>query len=84
MTERLQKIVNKEAHCSLGMLRIRRACKAFGYIPLIWRKSKVVFIPNPGKNTYDEAKSFRPISLTSHLLKILEKLILCVKGYGDY
>lgn len=36
---------------------------------------KVVFIPKTGKDNYYEAKSFRPISLTSFLLKILEKLV---------
>ena len=62
--------------CVIEILKkIFRACIAFGYIPRLWRQVKVVFIPKPGKNTYDEAKSFRPISLTSYLLKTLEKLI---------
>nr|XP_034177372.1 uncharacterized protein LOC117602918 [Osmia lignaria] len=40
-----------------------------------WRYSKVVFIPKPGKDNYDLAKSYRPISLTSFLLKTLERLV---------
>ena len=41
----------------------------------MWRHVNVVFIPKPGKDTYVEAKSFRPISLTSFLLKALERLL---------
>lgn len=52
-----------------------RASLALGYVPIGWRKVKVVFIPKPGRDTYAQAKSFRPISLTSFLLKTLEKLI---------
>ena len=54
---------------------IYRACLVHGYIPEVWRESKVVFIPKPGKETYDTPKSFRPISLTSFLLKTLERLV---------
>ena len=39
---------------------------------MAWRVARVAFIPKPGKTT---AKSFRPISLTSFLLKGLEKLV---------
>ena len=35
----------------------------------------MVFIPKPGKPSYTTAKAFRPISLTSFLLKGMEKLI---------
>lgn len=47
----------------------------FAYIPVAWRGTYVTFIPKPGKESYDVAKSFRPISLMSFLLKVLEKLI---------
>lgn len=44
-----------------------------------WREAKVIFIPKPGKAIYQIAKDFRPISLTNHLLKGLEKLVVnCV------
>jgi hypothetical protein len=52
-----------------------QAVIAYGYTPNLWRKVKVIFIPKPGKLTYDEAKCFRPISLTSFLQKALEKLV---------
>ncbi|XP_055714217.1 uncharacterized protein LOC129808462 [Phlebotomus papatasi] len=51
-----------------------RACLAIGYVPHDWRRARIVFIPKPGKSNYEEPKSFRPISLTSFLLKTLEKL----------
>ena len=48
---------------------------ARGYIPKIWRESRVTFIPKPGKVDYTTAKAFQPISLSSFLLKGLEKLV---------
>jgi len=54
--------------------RIYDACQTIGYTPLVWRKSKVVMIPKPGKPDYTVPKAFRPISLTPFLFKSLEKL----------
>jgi ribonuclease HI len=51
------------------------ACLEFGYVPYQWREVNVVFLPKPGKDSYTSAKSFRPISITSFMLKTLEKLI---------
>lgn len=48
---------------------------ATGYIPKSWREINVKFIPKGGRATYDEAKSFRPISLSSFMLKCLERII---------
>ena len=59
----------------LHIRNIYRACLAHAYIPIKWRDVKVLFIPKPGKPTYTDAKSFRPISLTSFLLKGLERLV---------
>ena len=50
-------------------------CLATGFIPRAWRETKVVFLPKPGKGDYTEAKSFRPISLTSFLLKTMERVV---------
>ena len=52
-----------------------RAALALGYIPIAWRIARVAFIHKPGKIEYTTAKSFQPISLTSFLLKGLEKLV---------
>ena len=55
-------------------LMLLRASLALGYIPMIWRHIRVVFIPKPGKRL-SQAKSLRPISLTSSIIKILEELL---------
>jgi hypothetical protein len=48
---------------------------AYGFIPTAWRHVKVTFIPKPGTLDYAEAKAYRPISLSSFLLKSMEKLV---------
>jgi hypothetical protein len=49
---------------------------ALGYMPKIWTKSKVIFIAKPQKKDYTDPNAYRPISLTSFILKGLERLIL--------
>lgn len=51
-----------------------RASLLTGYIPSPWRGTRVTFIPKPGKDP-SLASSYRPISLTSFVIKTLEKLI---------
>lgn len=51
-----------------------RSCHLHSYIPACWRSTLVKFIPKPGKNP-NMPKAYRPICLTSFLLKTLEKLI---------
>jgi hypothetical protein len=46
------------------------------YTPKIWRHAKIILIPKPGKDNYEDPNSFRPISLTSFTLKTLERLVL--------
>ena len=53
---------------------IYKACIALSYTPVIWRRTKVIFLPKPGKTTYDITKSYRPISLSNYPLKALERL----------
>jgi len=53
---------------------IFRACIALGYISTAWRKARVTFIPKPGKPRYTKTKAYRPICLSSFLLKTLERL----------
>lgn len=57
------------------ILNIYRASLNLAYIPKEWQRVNVIFIPKPGKDDYTSPKSFRPISLTSVLLKGLEKLM---------
>jgi ribonuclease HI len=59
----------------LCLLSLFRGSIKLGYIPKVWREVDVKFIPKPGKEDYSEAKSFRPISLMSFILKALEKMI---------
>jgi len=60
----------------LGPLtRVLRASIALRCIPRAWSGVKVVFIPKPGRNGHILAKDFRPISLTSFILKTLERLV---------
>lgn len=56
------------------LVPIMRACLAFRYVPKGWREVKVIFIPKPGKSDYTNARSHRPISLTSFLLKTMERV----------
>jgi hypothetical protein len=57
------------------LTKVFRASIALSHVPQVWKTTKVVFIPKPGKNGHIYAKDFRPISLTSFLLKTLERLI---------
>ena len=40
-----------------------------------WLETRAVFIPKPGKSDYTDPKSYRPISLSSFILKGMERLI---------
>jgi hypothetical protein len=62
-------------HLAPHVCRIFRACMAYVFVPTAWRQVKVTFIPKPGKLDYTEAKAYRPISLSSFLLKTMEKLV---------
>jgi hypothetical protein len=57
------------------LIRIFHACLVTGFVPAIWRQVKVMFIPKPGRSSYCGPKDFRPISLTSFLLKTVERLV---------
>ena len=58
------------------ILQLYEGCLSSGYTPLAWRKSNVILIPKPGKPSYQEPKSFRPITLSNHLFKLMEKMVL--------
>ena len=57
------------------LISLFRASLALGYIPTSWRKVRVAFIPKPGRTSHETAKDFRPISLSSFLLKAVEKMV---------
>jgi hypothetical protein len=62
-------------HLVPHLCRIFRASMAYGSISTAWRQVKVMFIPKLGKLDYTEAKTYHPISLSSFLLKTMEKLV---------
>ncbi len=62
-----EKVVNK-------LIELIRASSLLGYVPLRWRESKAVFIPKPGKSDYSQVRSFQPISLSSFIMKALERV----------
>jgi len=57
------------------LVKIFRACRVTDYVPAIWHQVKVVFIPKPGRDSCGIPKDFRSISLTSFLLKTMERLV---------
>ncbi|KAI5739584.1 hypothetical protein M8J77_020980 [Diaphorina citri] len=57
------------------LCRLFRSSLALRHIPMNWRNARVVFLPKPGRRNLDQAKSYRPITLSSFLLKTMERLI---------
>ena len=69
-------LIQKGIDILSGLLKILyTACLERGYVPKTWQRARIVFLPKPGKDDYSSAKSYRPISLTSFLLKGLERLV---------
>lgn len=58
-----------------ALVNILQACLVHGHVPTAWREVRVTFIPKPGKADYENVKSYRGISLSSFLLKTLERLV---------
>jgi hypothetical protein len=56
------------------LYKIFTTCLVFYYIPKAWQKFKIILIPKLRLESYKLAKSFRPISLTSFLMKTMEGL----------
>jgi hypothetical protein len=50
-----------------------RASYTLGYLPKAWRGVKVVYIPKAETKDSEQPKLYRPISLTSFLLKTMDK-----------
>ena len=57
------------------LLGIFRASLRIGCVPRLWRETRVAFIPKPGKERYDRPSAFRPVSLSSFMLKVMEKVV---------
>ena len=54
---------------------IYSASLSLHYFPRTWRMAKVIVLWKPGKASYSTPRSYRPISLLSHLGKGLERIV---------
>lgn len=57
------------------LIDILNFCLENTYVPKSWREIKVVFIPKAGKIQHNTVKDYRPISLSSFMLKTLERIL---------
>ena len=58
------------------LVSLYKASYLLGYVPKIWRLSKVIFLPKPGKADYSQARAFRPITLAPFVIKAMERTVL--------
>ena len=54
---------------------IYTASLSLHYFPEAWKTAKVIPLKKPGKSSYSTPRSYRPISLLSHLGKALERIV---------
>ena len=64
------------ASISQPLSHIYKQCLTYSYCPRTWKTNKGIIIPKEGKDDYTSPRSFRIISLTSNIQKLLERLIL--------
>ena len=60
---------------NLIKLVLNGACQ-LGYFPDAWKFDNKIHLKKPGKESYHEPNSYRSISLTNILRKILERTLL--------
>lgn len=68
----LQILINKITPI---LVEVYTMCIKTNTIPNKWKEVKVVFIPKAGKVNHSKAKDYRPISLSSFLMKVLERIL---------
>ena len=56
--------------------QVYTACIQMGFTPQMWCHSMVLYMPKPGKKSYNLPRSYRPISLAAVLFKGLERLVV--------
>ena len=69
-------IMNSPQKATECLTSIYTACIYLEYTPTPWKLANAAIIAKPGKTDYSQVKSYRIISLTSSLLKLLETIIL--------
>ena len=78
----LTMIKNLGTRALLFLLNTFNACWEYHVWP--WTDSRVVFIRKPNKERYDECSSYRPLSISSHFGKTLERILATrIKSYLD-
>ena len=71
------KVLKQIGPRALKMLtRMYKASYLLGYVPLVWRQARVIFIPKEGRKDYAEPRSFRPITLSNFIVKAMERVVL--------
>ena len=56
------------------LLNILNKSLKTGDVPRVWKTGHIIPIPKPNKSL-DDIESFRPITLTSHVAKIIERMV---------
>ena len=62
-------------HTKQIILNIMKHSHRHHITPSLWKESRAVFIPKPGKTDYHNPKSYRTITLSPVLLKLQERLV---------
>ena len=57
-----------------ALLRLISMTWCSAEVPSNWRRAVIIPIPNAGKDPQD-VSSYRPISLTSHVAKLMERMV---------
>ncbi|KAL0852476.1 hypothetical protein ABMA28_000643 [Loxostege sticticalis] len=57
-------------------LALLNRCLDLSHFPTAWKNAVVVILPKPGKESYTDPKSYRPIGLLPVLGKIWEKMLI--------
>ena len=55
--------------------RVFNASLSLGFFPSRWREARVLALRKQGKSSYEQVRSYRPISLLNHFGKLLEAIV---------
>ena len=67
-------LVNLPTNCLEAILAIFNYSLSHCLLPQAWKNSKIILLPKKDSNP-NEPGAYRPISLTSCIIKLLEKII---------
>lgn len=65
--------ISENTDVFLGLIN---KCLELSHFPTAWKEAAVVVLRKPGKENYNDPKSYRPIGLLSIMGKILEKILM--------